>query len=359
MEETSKDLPMPPPKLPFPSGSGSSSLRKTETEKKRFTMLDMTLPEDRWKKNLTERMREVDDLRMRVPVPEECTELNIPDSRLNLHSLQNILLLCGGCVGVRFTGDELPALIASTTACETLYVKIDTTFKTLPMTAKNRRLHGPYEIIESTTSSSSVRCTHPEDIAVGSESNDVANVQHQLDGYIDKMRQLQTLVRTKNATLPSPEERLKYQRYGKDPDAIEGAASQPQWLSVLMAKYSKAVGLETDESAVQTHGHGKITLGKLAAYLSCIAMGLFACSAEEKEAFFVILHASNDVRHAFSFESDEPRSFIDRVGHTFPSTIAAQQYWANRFFNFLRTLTEMKSMKEDEKSINQFDSFHA
>ena len=359
MEETTKEgLPMPPPRITFPTSGGPTALRKTETEKKRFTMLDMTLQEDRWKKNLTERMRELDDIRMRVPVPEECTELNIPDSRLNLHSLQNILLLCGGCVGVRFTGDELPALIASTTSCEALFVKIDSAFKALPTTDKNRRLHGPYEVIES-TSSSSVRCTHPDDIAAGSESNEIANVQYQLDGYIDKMRQLQTLVRTKNATLPSPEERLKYQGYGKDPDAIEGAASQPQWLSVLMAKYSKAVGLDTDESSVQTHGHGKITLGKLAAYFSCIAMGLFACSADEKDAFFVILHASNDVRHTFSFETDEPRSFIDRVGHSFPSTIAAQQYWSKRFYNFLRTLTELKSMKEDEKSINQFDSFHA
>ena len=354
MEEKTIDLPMPPPRMPIPSGG--AGLRKTETEKKRFTMLDMTLQEDRWKKNLTERMREVDDIRMRAPVPEECTELNIPDSRLNLHSLQNILLLCGGCVGVRFSGDDLQELIASTTACETLFVKIDAAFKTLPTTAKNRRLHGPYEVTES-TSSSSVRCLHPDDIAVGSESIDVANVQYQLDGYIDKMRQLQILVRTKNATLPSPEERLKYQRYGKDPDAIEGAASQPQWLSVLIAKYSKAVGLDTDEGSLQTHGHGKITLGKLAAYLSCIAMGLFACTSDEKDAFFVILHASNDVRHAFSFEADEPRSFIDRVGATFPSTVAAQQYWANRFYNFLRTLTELKSMKEDEKSINQFDSF--
>jgi hypothetical protein len=226
---------------------------------------------------------------------------------------------------------------------------MDTMFKVLPSCSKSRRLQGPYE---TNSTSSGISCTHPEDLAAGAETADIAAVHHQIDCYIDLMRQLQTVVRSKNQTMPSAEDRAKYQRYGKDPDAIEGSASQPQWLSVLIAKYNAAVG-EDGESAGA--GHGKLTLGKLAAYLSCLAMGLSSCTGEEKEGFLVLLHASNDSKHSFSFESDDPRSFIDRVGRSYSSPVQAQQYMASRFFNFLRTLTELKSMPEDQKSIHQFN----
>ena len=252
-------------------------------------------------------------------------------------------------MGVRFTGEDLQTTISLTSACETHFLKMDSMFRLLPSNSKSRRLQGPYE---ANSTSSGMSCTHSDDLAAGAESADIAAVHHQVDGYIDLMRQLQGVVRSKNQTMPSAEERGKYQRYGKDPDAIEGAASQPQWLSVLMAKYSFAAGLDGDGTSV---GHGKVTLGKLAAYLSYIAMGLFSCTTEEKEGFLVLLHASNDSKHSFSFESDDPRSFIDRVGRGFVSPVHAQQYWADRFFSFLRTLTELKSMPEDEKSIHQFN----
>jgi hypothetical protein len=37
-------------------------------------------------------------------------ELNVPDDRLDIHNMSNILYLCGGSVGVRFTSAELTQL---------------------------------------------------------------------------------------------------------------------------------------------------------------------------------------------------------------------------------------------------------
>lgn len=346
-------LPMPPPRgLPFALGS-STSLRKVEAEKKRFTALDLVLPVDRWQKCLTERMRDVDDVRLRAPLAEECAELNIPEGRLSLHSLQSVLHLCGGCVGVRFSGDDLQTLTGLTSTCEGLFIKLDAAFKALPSSLKGRRLLGPYEAGAATAVAV---CTHTDDVAAGAEAAQVAAVHAQIDGYFEQVQRVQGVVRAKNETLPSAEERAKFQRFGKDPDAIEGSASQPQWLSALITKYCQATGTE-DVAAGGGHGHGQVTLGKLSAFLSCLAMGRFACSSDEHEAFLVLLHASNDSRHMFSHDADDGRSFIDRVGSAYATPVAAQQYWALRFYGFLRTLSELKTMKEDERSLHVFSTF--
>jgi hypothetical protein len=353
---------MPPPRgLPFVAG-GTASLRKVESVKKRFTALDLALPGDRWQKSLTERMRDVDDVRLRAPVAEECTELNIPEGRLSLHNLQSVLHLCGGCVGVRFSGDDFQTLTGLTSTCEALFMKLDATFKALPSASKSRRLLGPYEPAAGggdgagAAAAATAVCTHADDVSAGEAATQVAAVHVQIDGYWEQVRRVQAVVRAKNETLPSAEERAKFQRFGKDPDAIEGSASQPQWLTALIGKYCRATGTE-DVAAGGGHGHGQVTLGKLSAFLSCVAMGRFACTSDEREAFLVLLHASNDARHMFSHDADDARSFIDRVGCAYATPTAAQQYWASRFYGFLRTLSELKTMKEDERSLHVFDNF--
>ena len=53
----------------------------------------------------TDRLRDVDQLRLYVPSQNERNLLHIPESveRLSMHCQQHILLLCGGCAGARFT----------------------------------------------------------------------------------------------------------------------------------------------------------------------------------------------------------------------------------------------------------------
>jgi hypothetical protein len=53
-----------------------------------------------------------------------------------------------------------------------------------------------------------------------------------------------------------------------------------------------------------------------------------------------------------------PREFIDKVLDSFAcDQIQAMKYFATRFYNFLHSLTEIKSMPHDEKSLHQFDKY--
>ncbi len=60
--------------------------------------------------SIVERMRRLDSIHMYRPSPDECTFLNLPNERLNALRVQDILQLCGGNFGVRFTTEELLTL---------------------------------------------------------------------------------------------------------------------------------------------------------------------------------------------------------------------------------------------------------
>ena len=104
-------IPFPgPPRPPFvglgglagPFGKGGAlgfSLKKRE--KKKFIDSEM----GNSSQSPTDRLRQIDLIRLYSPLPEEREELRIPESieRLNLVEVKHILLLCGGCAFVRFT----------------------------------------------------------------------------------------------------------------------------------------------------------------------------------------------------------------------------------------------------------------
>ena len=84
---------------PFGEGGGLGiSLKKRE--KKRFVDSEVGSSSQ----TPTERLRQIDLLRLYTPLPEERKELRIPESieRLNLVEVKHLLLLCGGCSLVRF-----------------------------------------------------------------------------------------------------------------------------------------------------------------------------------------------------------------------------------------------------------------
>ena len=73
---------------------------KISEEKKKFIDSDIGNPSQ----TPTERLRQIDLMRLYTPLPEERKELRIPESieRLNLVEVKHLLLLCGGCAFVRF-----------------------------------------------------------------------------------------------------------------------------------------------------------------------------------------------------------------------------------------------------------------
>ena len=196
------------------------------TEKCRFIDEIMSSVTLCWKKNMTERMRAVDDIRMRTPTEIECSNLNIPNDRLNLHCAQSLLLLCGGCVGIRFTSEELQQLVSLSRSCETLYAQVDCLFKALPQLSKTRRIEVPYHNDHPVTSlifsSSSSSSSGPPSVKsgvdnVGEEGCTTYSADHDdqkiiqlhclIDSYFELVEQIQKVVMKKNESLPSEAER--------------------------------------------------------------------------------------------------------------------------------------------------------
>ena len=61
------------------------------------------------KQSPTQRMRELDLIRLYTPSPEERSLLKIPESveRLNIHSQSHLMLLCGACARITFTSQVI------------------------------------------------------------------------------------------------------------------------------------------------------------------------------------------------------------------------------------------------------------
>jgi hypothetical protein len=187
-----------------------TSQKNTEFIDDSFDQFDST-----WSKHVTERMRALDDTRMRTPTQSECQQLNIPGDRLNIHNTSSILLLCGGCVGVRFTTDEIQKLVSITTSCETLYKTIENAYKALPQSFKIRRLKGPYNeqsekidnnVVDSIFSLPSLPpcCSnHPEDI----DAVEIIKLHCAIDSYLKFVIEIQELVKLKNSSILSQAER--------------------------------------------------------------------------------------------------------------------------------------------------------
>ena len=105
MSTDGQPLPTPPSRPAFLLNVGGGGSLKS---KQRKSFIDENL-EDliRIERSPTDLLREVDQLRMYTPFPVERARYRIPESvdRLNLHSVNHIMLLCGGCACVRFSTD--------------------------------------------------------------------------------------------------------------------------------------------------------------------------------------------------------------------------------------------------------------
>lgn len=175
----------PPPKVPFspfsPENLKSNTLKKKNAVVS-FVKYDLTQQRMLHQTiSLRERMRDLDNFHLHRPHPEdECQYLNLPNNRLNLHVVKDIVYLCGGLVGVRFEGDELKAINSFATHLQNCWVQLEQRFKS--MTSSDLK-HVP---------------SNPNDTIISSEATQFCELA---DKYMMIVASLQELVKKKQSTI--------------------------------------------------------------------------------------------------------------------------------------------------------------
>jgi len=299
---------------------------------------------EQWKASVSSRMRTLDDVHKHAPLEEECGELNIPNDRLDLHRMQDMLFLCGGCCGVRFSSEEMLHLGNLRAELQPAWDALDGQFQSMDSSLKKKVLEGgPY--------------------ASGAPLGDAdAGLEfvvkfHQLaDEYLAIMHRVQALVIVKQASIRRGGESLAMPKFDKDPDGNVGKA-MPDWLSLLLLKYQKAqqptfAATQTTATAPSTSSlKAGATVGKLSVFLSACVVGAVTCTDEEWSAVSQLLHASNDASTVFTIDGRMLERAADGMGDGAKPQPKPQRYWASRFYSFLSALTELKSLPRDEKTI--------
>lgn len=124
------------PLNPFASGLKNMGMLKKKAEKKSFVDYDMASYVTAVGKIATERLRILDNFHLHTPTETECSQFNLPSSRINLLHLKDVLYLCGGLVGARFTSEDLLTLRELTGAMRILWENIEAQFKQLDTSGK-------------------------------------------------------------------------------------------------------------------------------------------------------------------------------------------------------------------------------
>jgi hypothetical protein len=192
----SNSLPIPPPSAGRPNpfgglGAITGVLRAVE-KKKNITDYEVNSFLGHRQKNPTDRMRELDSIRMHTPQQEEIELLNISSSRINLLVTQDILFLCGGLVGVRFSSEELMSLIELIKSASSAWLQIGEQFKNMSQASKKY-------IIEN---AQSLEAVEPDGPLNGENLLEQAKRFHDVaDLYVHEFERLQKLIKSKQSDI--------------------------------------------------------------------------------------------------------------------------------------------------------------
>jgi hypothetical protein len=368
-------------------GGGLGGLTKKKKKQLRFQKKlafceELPTSSDQEKIAPTDRMRELDSMRMHRPTDNERKILALPESkeRVLVHSLGDVMLLCGGRRGIRFSGDELRKLTASTTELEARFKNLETIFNSLPSSSRRKILAADVTSVG----------TLPE------EGEETSMPFHRAsNSYLDEYHALEEICRAKMAAVQkqaeSGEEMPK-----PDPEFDEKSKQPfPEWLMVLIARYLEAKTQKEEEqkenqkaSPAQQSGSvvgrgdpgdaGKVdSLSRLSSFLGCCVFelnqqhhqlaGFNSASAGatigpfktmELRALQWLVRASVDLESCEQCTSSSSAGVETAkptgVGGGMALTgKAGRQYWTMRIFTFLSKLRELKSIRKDERRFKQ------
>jgi len=391
-----------------------------------------------WSAPVIDRMRTLDNMRKPMPLPDECSLLNIPDRRLDVHVLKDILMLCGCSAGGRFTTTEFAAARTGSQSLSELWESTNTSFELLDKTQRkvvlSRSFSIPAEHEQETVAQLRTELkqavaakaaaaaaaaevqesTNPSG-ADASESIQHASVIafHQLaDAYLRAVRAVQALARAKQQQLAEMDRDSKADEQA--PDDESRGRPMPDWLQTLTdlweSKGLPVVAWHLEHSTVPPVPASAIklkanTIGKFAAYLSGMmtketlipdsaTSGTGSANVRGGEgdvefALWQLLQGSNDKRFVVSADMSLPQVLASACVHMHMTPLCSsvagaatdsnltanadangngngdgssggenalldRPYWAQRFWNFLSRMAEVKSKPKDEKGVLLF-----
>lgn len=217
-----------------------------------------------WSVTPTERMRNIDELRKHIPTPEECDLLNVPDDRLFVDNIKDVLYLSGGCAGVRFSTSELRSLQALVANISDLCKILEKTYHKLSPEQTKLNINTFLTDLQGNTVN-----TLP-----GGDYNKITYFHGVADNLLGLIHQLQGIVHEKQQTIDKSAAKMKFD---SDPDG--GAAMpRPKWLEVLMKKFDAYLNSNSTSNNVL------LSKGKLAAFISFCLFDEVLCTEEERES---------------------------------------------------------------------------
>lgn len=131
----------------------------------------------------TERLRELDKIHMYTPLPNEIELLNITPYRMNLLVMQDVMYLCGGLVGVRFSSEELQELLRLTKEMNCAWNNVNKFFQDMSTVCKKLSL--------PTDEASSADGSFDPDVELAK------NLHQSADQYVLLFGKLQVFIREK------------------------------------------------------------------------------------------------------------------------------------------------------------------
>lgn len=151
---------------------------------------------------------------------------------------------------------------------------------------------------------------------------------------------------------------LELPKIDADPESRIGSQF-PQWFTVLKEKYVTHLTAFKETSELP-----KFTLGKFAVFLSSCVHGPITCTPDEIQALNEVCRIFITVCYtSFGFMSLSPSQLkdasVDNISIFRPEvhvtsnnmTDAQRKYWAHRFFDFLKSVPELKTTVKDEKAV--------
>jgi len=286
---------------------------------------------ERYSKNPTMRLRDLDSIRLHNPVSEETSLLNISSYRMNINNLNDVLYLCGGLVGMRFTSDELLLVLSKTKRLVSLWDALDECYKALDPSCR--------KLIVQTSDLKS----HCEG-GMCSDSELCVTKFHMLaDEYVQELTDVQSMVRIKQSSIDPSDSKDNQLRLDADPESKIGTKA-PVWLSTLIELYERSRSIADTDSGQQSRR--KLNVAEFSVYLGDYMLSDGRQATAVSDSLSELIQASND--QVLNVSNNDMMAKVPVI-----RPLRSRRYWAARFYAFLSKMTELSSAIKDDSFIAQ------